>query len=277
MFHIFGSPRSGTTLLAQSLDAHPDILVPDETNLVMPVAFLFNGVRDPATGAALIADFLAAAQGFRSLAEYAGAERVREAVLAAPYDLAEILHAAFDVAARGAGKRVAGDKSPNDIMYLRAFVEGRGVGPRTKVIHIVRDVRDVLSSLLEQPWAPPDLHRYFPRIWGASNLYLADAAAEFPDRYRLVKYEELVRDPAQHLASLCDFLGVAFDARGLGPQARHPRYAAMPHHQRLFEPISTARVGRFESTLPAPVVDACLRQAGEAMERFGYLPPPSSR
>ncbi|QHW31542.1 sulfotransferase [Paenibacillus rhizovicinus] len=35
MFIIFGSPRSGTTLLSSVLDAHDDIVVPDETDFIV--------------------------------------------------------------------------------------------------------------------------------------------------------------------------------------------------------------------------------------------------
>jgi hypothetical protein len=37
MFFIFGNPRSGTTLLCASLELNDKIVVPDETDIVVPL------------------------------------------------------------------------------------------------------------------------------------------------------------------------------------------------------------------------------------------------
>ena len=40
MFIIFGSPRSGTTLLASSLDQNDQLVVLDESDFIIPMASL---------------------------------------------------------------------------------------------------------------------------------------------------------------------------------------------------------------------------------------------
>jgi hypothetical protein len=46
MLFVFGSPRSGTTLLAQILNSHPEIVVPHETDFIIPFVFVFDRIPD---------------------------------------------------------------------------------------------------------------------------------------------------------------------------------------------------------------------------------------
>jgi hypothetical protein len=57
-FFIFGSPRSGTTLLCASLELNDKIVVPDETDFVVPMGFIFDRVKDVAVGRDLIASLI---------------------------------------------------------------------------------------------------------------------------------------------------------------------------------------------------------------------------
>jgi len=50
MFVVFGSPRSGTTLLAATLNQNDNIIIPDETDFIIPLAFLLKTVKDEEKG-----------------------------------------------------------------------------------------------------------------------------------------------------------------------------------------------------------------------------------
>ena len=50
MFVVYGMPRSGTTLVAQVLNAHSGLLVPDETDFMVPAAHAFRLVESPDLG-----------------------------------------------------------------------------------------------------------------------------------------------------------------------------------------------------------------------------------
>ena len=283
MFLILGTPRSGTTLLAQTLNAHSRIAVPHETDFIVPMAFVCDRVRDPDLGRRMVADFVTGGADFpASLGEFLSADEARHAVRSAPYAPADMLAALYGAVARKCGKPIAGDKSPNDLNFVRILHKTGVLAPPMRVVHLVRDVRDVVVSLRRTGWAP-DLEHYFPRQWSNNNLYLAAAMAGDADHYLLLRYEDLVADPATWIARICAFLGADFESAMLAPRARqHERYAAMPHHARLGTPISGDGVGQFAEDLPPRLRAACERQAAEALQVFGYgtpsgaMPPPGA-
>jgi hypothetical protein len=149
------------------------------------------------------------------------------------------------------------------------LIKGGGITPDAKILHIVRDVRDVMSSLREQKWVA-DIDLYFPRVWSNANLYLHALYQDKPAHYLLVRYEDLVAQPEAGFAKVCEHLGVQLQPEMLKPESRHARYKSMPHHARLYEPISTARIGRYKELLDPNAIASYETQAGEALRVFGY-------
>lgn len=271
MFFVFGSPRSGTTLLSQTLAAHSQIEIPYETDFIVPAAFVFDRVRDPAAGRPLLHTLMTRSTAFKgSLGQYLDAELLREIVQAADYSLPSLLEGVYAAVARKAGKSMAGDKSPNDLQFIRMLTKHLAAAPGIRLIHLVRDVRDVMVSVRERNWSQ-DLEFYFPRMWSMSNLYLRDLYRDETARYHLVRYEDLVQDPEGGFQQLCGFLGVEFEPGMLDPGQRHPRFKRMPHHQRLLGPLTGERVGVHREQLAVELREAYERQAGEALKAFGYL------
>jgi len=272
MFFIFGSPRSGTTLLAQTLNAHPDIVVPHETDFMVPMAFVCDRVRDADTGRRIVADLIVNGSDFAgSLGEFLDTDEVRGLVSASIYTPAAMAAALYDAVARKCGKRLAGDKSPNDLNFVRILHKTGMLAPPVKCLHIVRDVRDLAVSLHRPGWAPDSGH-YFARQWDHANRYPPGALGADPARYLMLRYEDLVADPAACIARACGFLGVGYQPAMLTPAARsHPRYAGMAHHARLSQPIAGSSVGQFREQLGPGLREDCERQAAEALEAFGYL------
>jgi hypothetical protein len=284
MFFIFGSPRSGTTLLAQTLTAHSGIEIPYETDFIVPAAFIFDRVRDAEAGRPLLENLIVSSTAFKnSLGHYLSAGDVREIIVGSGYDLTSLLDALYAAVARSAGKRLAGDKSPNDLQFVRMVLKGLGMTdrkPRTppaiKIVHLVRDLRDVMVSVKERGWTR-DIDLYFPRMWNASNLYLHSLLAGEPSGYHLLRYEDMVSEPERVFGEICSFLSVDFEAAMLDGDKRAARFRRMPHHQGLFKPISTERVGAYRRELDPALVAQYERQAGEALEVFGYGTSDASR
>lgn len=270
MFFILGTARSGTTLLAQCLNAHPAVVVPHETDFLVPTAFIHDRIRDPAVGRQLISDLVPNTAAFKaSLGEYLDASTVKSIVATADYHPGAIASALYAAVAERAGAAIAGDKSPNDLNFVRILVKTGVIGPGTRVIHLVRDIRDVMVSLGETGWGT-DLEQYFPRQWSNSNLYVHGHFRERSE-YLLLRYEELVTRPEQELERACAFLGVPFLASMMEPERRrHPRYRDMPFHEKLAEPISASGVGRYLATAAATRFSQ-EAQAGEGLRTFGYL------
>jgi hypothetical protein len=275
MFYLFGSPRSGTTILAQCLSAHQDIFIPDETDYLAPMALVAGRIRDPDAGRQVICDIITHSERFPySLGQYISAADVREAVRHAPYTPSLIVDAVYQKVAAAVGKTRYGDKSPNDLMYTRAFVETGMIGATVKVVHIVRDIRDVMLSLNQTGWAD-DFDEYFPRIWSSSNLYLHYEMQKTPSSYHLLHYEDFVADPQATLRALCRFLGVDYATGMLDTTRRDSRYQGVAHHSNMYQPVNSGSVGQHAVKLTPSQRAKYLAQAQEAMTRFGYWKQPS--
>lgn len=273
MFLVLGQPRSGTTLVAQCLSAHPDLVVPDETDVVVPLAFLVDRIEDPDLGRELAAQLVANSRRFEaSLGAFLTRDEAAAAVSGAPWTLPGVLGALYDAVARAAGARHAGDKSPNDLKYVRALTAVDLFGPDLPVIHVVRDVRDVLVSFHDLGWAD-GVPEGMVRLWTAHNLMVRGTVPRLGSPYLLVRYEDLVADPEAGFRAMCDLLGVAYDPVMLDDDARYRQYPGhreIGQHARTYQPISTGRVGRFREQWDADRLARVTDLAGEGLDAFGY-------
>lgn len=272
MFVILGSMRSGTTLLAQCLNAHSALVVPDETDFVIPTAFIVDRVADEQVGKRLAGDLIVNSKRFgASLGRYLDEATMREALAGARYDATGMISAIYDAVAKRAGVAQAGDKSPNDMQYVRVLLDD-GFFDTVKALHIVRDVRDVVVSMHRLGWIPR-LRFGYPRFWSADNILVANRLSVVPEHYHRLRYEDLVTDPEGVLAEACAFLGVEFEMAMVDDQRRrdashHPQ---MFHHERTFMPIDGTGIGSGREAFDDEALAHVERLGAEGLARFGYL------
>lgn len=271
MFFIFGMPRSGTTLLAQCLNAHSEIVVPHETDFIIPMAFIFDRVHNEQIGRELIYKLIVNAAAFnKSIGEYISAQVVQDVVQSCEYHPDSILTDLYAKVAEAAGAKLAGDKSPNDLNFLRMLVKTGGLSSNMKVVHIVRDIRDLMVSVNRTGWVS-DLDLYFPRFWCNNNLYLNAIYKNDKSNYALTRYEDIVANPQKEIERLSAFLGVEFDPGMLLSEKRHQRYKGQEAHSNLYNPISDKSVGKYKTILDQATLKNYESQAREALMTFGYI------
>ena len=99
------------------------------------------------------------------------------------------------------GKPRFGEKTPQHAIFAETLCD---LYPQGKLIHLLRDPRDVVASLLRMPWGMPDVFGNV-RTWLGCNR-AAQRASRRPN-YLLVRYEDVVREPEAELARICDFIG----------------------------------------------------------------------
>ena len=92
-------------------------------------------------------------------------------------------------------------------MHMRMLAEQF---PEARFIHLVRDGRDVMLSLRDQPFAPSSFTGV-AEYW-AGRVERARQAGERlgPGRYRELRYEDLVADPERELGRLCEFVELEY-------------------------------------------------------------------
>lgn len=114
--------------------------------------------------------------------------------------------------APGSGK-IWGDKSPSYIGHIPLL---KKLYPHSKIIHVVRDVRDYCLSI-NRAWGKSPLraaHRWAELITAAEDARLAS-----PEDVILVRYEDLLASPEQELSRVCAFIGIEFESSMLQLQS----------------------------------------------------------
>ncbi|AKM00510.1 sulfotransferase family protein [Burkholderia pyrrocinia] len=270
MFIIFGSPRSGTTLLKETLNLHSDLFVPMQTTLVSTGAHIAGSISNWEKAADIIAQSLVASDDFPLVfGQHFSEDDIHSVVKSAEPSFAGALEALYRELANRLGKRECGDKSPDDLLSIRKLEQSGLLAAPIKFIHIIRDVRGSVASLLNVDWAPSGIEEYFPRIWNYTNLHLYHALRGRPN-YLLIRYEDFVLQPAATIEQITQLLNVPFQESMLDASRRGPELRTDPSHRNLAQPFLPERINAWRSQLSPGVIAHCEYSALEAMQTFGY-------
>jgi hypothetical protein len=145
--------------------------------------------------------------------------------------------------------------------------------PGARMIHMIRDPRDRYYASLEL-W-PQGKGRA-----GAATarwLYSARLARRnlrrYPDRYLIVRFEELVRRPEATLRMVCAFLDEEYVPAMLSMDGAK-EYRQKRSHGRDIQPgdspLSEAFIGLYRGAIPPRELAFMQRFAGREMARYGY-------
>jgi hypothetical protein len=135
----------------------------------------------------------------------------------------------MDLFAERKGKAIKGEKTPAHFQYAETLLEWF---PSAKIIHMMRDPRAIFISELRrrQKEAQSFPYRQLKRLpalmklyillqttltWRASARTASTNVAKYPGRYKVQRFEELVRQPQEQVPALCAYLGVPFQRQML--------------------------------------------------------------
>lgn len=267
-FFVVGAQRSGTTMLRLMLNNHPRLAIPFESGFI-PVFFRrlaeYGDLAEPANAARLLGDICRHPKVEKGgLVPDAGAVLSRRTVT-----YRDLVDAIFSEYAQRKGKARWGDKTPAYVTEIDTLLQ---IFPSSRLIHMVRDGRDVALSLGAISWGS----RHIPRVaedWRWKTVLAHKIGTVLGDRFLEVRFEDLVGDTERELRRICEFLGEAFDPAVL-------QYAAsaeteMPADSMQWHRTSTRPPDRdkvYEWKRRMPVADRILFEAvaGDALELFGY-------
>jgi hypothetical protein len=151
--------------------------------------------------------------------------------------------------------------------------------PRAREIFLVRDFRDMVCSIIAfnrqrgvkgfgREAVESDLD-YVESLTGwAANL--KRSFEQRSGRSMLVRYEDLVLDPAPALSDLLEYVEVDHGDQVVAAmlEAVAAELPALAEHPTAAEPRSS--IGRWKDELDGDLVEACERAFGPALETFGY-------
>jgi hypothetical protein len=265
---VVGAPRSGTTLLRAMLDRHSRIGICDETFFFYWVAArerVFGDLRDEARRARAVDRFLETRRIRRLGLDLAA---LRATLLREATSYPAFFRALLEAYARSKGKARGGEKTPQHALVASKLLEWY---PDARLLHLVRDPRDVVASLRRMPWGSGSVLTD-AKLWRAC-VAGAEACEDDP-RTLLVRYESLIAEPERELARICAALGEAFEPAMLEGEARKTDRWWFDRAQGNVE---RTRVERWRSELSPDEIAIVESIAGERLGKYGYAPaaPPA--
>lgn len=192
---VQGAPRSGTTWLVMLLATHPQIAgVEAESHL-----FEFGVDR-------LFDNYEGRDEHLRGLRTYLERDELVDMVR----DLCDGVFMAMRsrVSRGGREPEFVVEKTPTSMPQASLDLRRkRECFPDGWYLHIVRDGEAVTRSLMNAPWMPDRSREHCHGMWSDCVGFTRECLGDHP-RYREVRFEELVEDPAAAAGAIFDWLGV---------------------------------------------------------------------
>ncbi|TWU37648.1 Sulfotransferase domain protein [Novipirellula aureliae] len=258
---IVGVGRSGTSLLQSMLAAHSQIGFLPETGFFR--RFIASRKGEVVSGESFRSKLLddKKLQRIESLIEHVNAADSKNPALT----FYESLFRAFP------GKACVGDKDPKCIEFLPAI---GAIWPDAKILHIVRDPRDVLCSKKKAAWSK-GRSLFFYLLAGRSQLLLAKKAEACLLESQLfqIHYEHLIDSPEDALKPICDWLGVRFELDMLEFASAAKKLVAndeLEWKKETFGPLLKDNANKWMSELTAFEIYATELSIFSAMDSIPY-------
>lgn len=255
---VGGAGRSGTTLIRVILDSHPHIACGPELKVTPILAGLWHNFQTVHS---------------QPLKEY----------LLTPADVNRIFRdfivSLLEKYRLQSGKPRIAEKSPNNVFFFQHLHQ---IFPDSPLIHVIRDGRDVVCSLLEMDWVNPQTGQpidYTRDARKAADYWVTAVrvgrkARQIPSirpRYLELRYESLVNEPEQELRKLFSFIEEPWDAAVLDYHRQRRNLAGESSAEQVSRPLYSASVGRWRNDLKPEDRDAVKEVAGDLLAELGYV------
>lgn len=264
---IVGVGRSGTSLLQSFLNAHPDIAFTPETQFVRK--YLAKGdlkKKIEANPSTFFTDLLSKDKEF-ARASMPATEIVTESKV----NVVDVYQTFLGKYTAAKGKSIAGDKDPRNLDLIETLYK---YFPQGKVIHIIRDPRDVVASRMKADWSSKTPFLLHPMMYNAQfHRGRRIGKQYYGDNYFEIKYETLIAEPESSLKEMCRFLGVEFAPSMLNFAESSKELVSeseMQWKKETLGPLLSKNSGKWRKTLSASQIHYVQTLCQPVLREFGY-------
>ena len=262
---IGGAPRSGTTLVKNILDTHPDICSGPEFDIIPEIVRVWQ----------------------------LGAHKVREGRISAFLDeeqlrerFASLVHSLLEPYRLRKKKLCIAEKTPGNILV---YTQLNRLLPRAYLIHVIRDGRDVVSSMIAVAESyrraqeeVPDIIKNVEACSQTWSRYVSAPleetkvfrSTEFQSRYVEIRYEDIVQNPEATLRYLCRRLKIDFSPSMLSQHlfSHDAVVDDLWYDQTMMEgPLSQRSIGRWRRDLTLTQRIIVVHYCQTHLQGFGYV------
>jgi len=277
IFFIVGRGRSGSTLLRSLFDAHPQVIIPLESRFVQYLYYNYPVSKrwSAETASRAIRDL---ERGFEP--PDLKREHLEKEIQSHASDLnfekvCKLIYLNTHTEFPKEEIRAIGDKNPRYTFFIPQLLK---LYPEAKFIHLVRDYKDNIVSIQRAGKLIKESgNTYFSMgRWLLYNRFALKYQRRYPDRFRRVQFEELIRDPESVMRDLCTFLELDYKSEvlnyqeGMGSYFKEKGFSAI--HQSLQTPFDLSKIGEWERELPVNKAIRCEVLGGRFPEKIGYPP-----
>jgi len=275
---ILGSGRSGTTLLQQLLNSHPNVVAPPESDFIVYLYPRFGKIRNwKDKDIVNFTNALFALPSISLLWLLKKGEIVKKL-------LSIKSHADYSLLCKMIFFQMKGDKenvllfSIKDPRYSFFTETLQNIFPDISFIHIIRDPRDVVNGHIKR------LNKknafFLAERWKGINKILEKRKKQTPDTFFTIMYEEMVVTPDKTLQALCEFLHIPYHnsiminqfAQNMEAYKDTAYYKKLrSFHESTFDAINTSNLNKWKKEMSERDIAITCKVAGKyAKENYGY-------
>jgi len=266
---IVGCPRSGTTLLQQILNAHPEVAIAPETHFIE----YFWKRRKKYGELSEDSNYYSLIKDITTLNEFVemglSADNFFKIAWSSDRSYAILFQLLLKQFAIKQNATIVGEKTPNHVLHLSTL---KDFFPSARFVHLVRDPRAVVNSWRSIPWSSGSTAGD-ARLWRGHILSALRSPYNIKSSLFTLSYEQLVVASEENLRLLCDFLNLQFNPVMLNyfqKQISLVSLAREPWKARIAQPISNEPMTSWKKELSEQMITEIESIVWWEMRHFGY-------
>lgn len=284
MVFVTGASRSGTTMLSRMFGQHSQVSGFKELHcygdLVDPNNL--NAVPDEQESIDLVARLIASSKrDIWGAVEPGDIEEATSLLGDAPEGLSagELAALTFEYLAKQQDKRIPCEQTPRNIFYAKQLLD---FYPNLKIVHIVRDPRDVLASQKNRwkrkkfggdnvPYS--EIFRvwcnYHPhtitKLWKQANKLALELKGH--ERFYILRFEDVISNPEATVRAAAEFAGLEYE-----PEMLQIAQVGSSHKTNADSTLGVAKIAldRWKQVLAPGEINICEKVANGGMDDFAY-------